>query len=277
MLAAIGDLVEDIVVHLEGPVHLASDTAATIRRRRGGSAANVVETAARMGFATRFIGRVGDDGVGRQLVTEMAAAGVDTGPVRFGGSTGTIVVLVDTDGERTMLTDRRACLGLDRPDPTWLDAVEILHVPLYSLVGRPLADTTKALIDTAHERGIAVSLDVSSSAVIEALDHPGRLLEEVAPDVVLANVDEAAVLGLDGAVGSAVTVIKRGAEPAVVHVPGQAPVEVAAVRLAAVSDTTGAGDAFAAGFLARGVWRHDVERACRDGHRAAADVIVGHS
>ncbi|MDJ0771469.1 MAG: carbohydrate kinase family protein [Ilumatobacter sp.] len=278
MLVTLGDLVEDVVVRLDGPVRLASDTAARISRRRGGSAANVAEIAARSGARARFVGQVGDDVVGRVLVGELASHGVDTAAVRFDGSTGTIVVLVDAAGERSMLTDRRACVQLDRPDPAWIAGADVLHVPMYSLVRGPLAVTAQTMIAWAHEREVAVSLDVSSVALIDEIGVPGArsLIAGLRPDVVFANADEAAALELHADteltdVGMAV--VKRGADPATVRAAGAEPIDVAAVDLGGVGDTTGAGDAFAAGFLTAAGWRADPAGACRAGHRAAAALL----
>jgi sugar/nucleoside kinase (ribokinase family) len=272
VLATLGDLIEDVVVFVDDPVNVASDTAARIERRRGGSAANVSVAVARLGRASRFIGQVGDDPIGAALVADLSAVGVDTSFVRRGGRTGTIAVLVDPTGERTMLTDRGACTDLDRPEPRWLDAVTSLHVPLYSLVGEPLASTAETVIGWAHDRDIDVSIDLSSMASINQLGRDAvlALLARLDPSVVFANGDEAVALGVDGQIVGAVTVVKNGAAPAVVFADGVR-LEVPAQPIREVGDTTGAGDAFAAGFLT--VERHDVEAACLAGHRAAADVV----
>ena len=148
MLGSVGDLVEDVVVRLHERVNEASDTRATVIRRRGGSAANVVAAACRAGGRARFIGQVGNDAVGRVLTDALVAEGADV-VVRRAGRTGTIVVLVDVVGERTMLSDRGSCTDLADPQPQWLDGLHTLHIPYYSLVGEPLA-TTAATLSLIH-------------------------------------------------------------------------------------------------------------------------------
>ena len=275
MLACLGDLVEDVIVRLAGPVNVASDTDSQISRRRGGSAANVAARAAELGHRARFLGHVGSDAIGTALLAELDAEGVDTTMVRRGGSTGTIVALVDHHGERTMLTDRRSCLDLDEPDPSWLDGVGVLHVPFYSLATGPIAATAATVITWAGERGIPVSIDLSSTSVLTevGIDEVLRRLERAAPTVVLANADEAGVLGVDGPVVGALTVIKRGPSSALIHHPDGSTIEVDAIAVPGVNDTTGAGDAFAAGFLTAPGWAGDPRTACESGHRAAADLL----
>ncbi len=138
MLCAVGDLVEDIVVWLSGPPGEGTDVGVSVFRRRGGSAANVAALCAETGTPARFIGNVGDDDLGDRLLATLAGLGVDVRVTR-GGRTGTIVVLVAKDGERTMLTDRGAALDLDAVDDRWLDGVNVLHLPAYSLTSGRLA------------------------------------------------------------------------------------------------------------------------------------------
>jgi sugar/nucleoside kinase (ribokinase family) len=282
MIGTVGDLVEDIAVRLDGPVNLASDTPAIIRRRRGGSAANMAVSVARHGGAARFIGQIGDDAIGEVMVAALRAEGVDV-VVRRGGRTGTIVVLVDAAGERTMLTDRGACADLDDPDPAWLDGLRALHVPMYSFTGGALADTAATLVAWAHERSVVVSVDLSSVALIESMGAAAMraLLDRLRPDVVLANELEAAAFGgLDAMAAVAdIAVVKQGARPALVHrrveVDGGAVwVEVAVPTVPVVRDTTGAGDAFAAGFLGALLAGVEPTEAARAGHRAAAAAIA---
>lgn len=275
MLATLGDLVDDIAVRV-GPINVASDTDATIVRRRGGSAANVAASAARITGASRFLGQVGTDAIGAALLDELDGDGVDVGFVRREGRTGTIVVLVDAAGERTMLVDRGSARDLTGPLPEWLDGVDVLHVPFYSLAFGPIADTAATLVGWAHERQIAVSVDASSVAVLEGygVDAAGERIAELGPDAVFANADEADVLGIDAPFAGAVTFVKRGAGPATVFVPGGSAHDVTAVAVVGSPDTTGAGDAFAAGVLTFDAWRDDPVAACAAGHASASHVLA---
>ena len=277
MLGAIGDLVEDVVVRLDGAINIASDTRAEVTRRRGGSAANVVAAACRNGDRARFIGQIGDDVTGEWLAAHLHALGADV-MVRRSGRTGTVVVLVHPGGERTMLSDRAACAELSDPDAAWLEGLAVLHVPYYSLTAEPLAGTTTTLAAWAAERGIPVSVDASSAALLEAhgVGVAAARMRALRPSVVFANELEAATLGtrlapdeFDGAT----VVVKRGAGPVTVHRHGLAAVDVPALRLDGVRDTTGAGDAFAAGFLTAFATHRDAIEAAHAGHRVAADEV----
>jgi sugar/nucleoside kinase (ribokinase family) len=279
VLAALGDLVEDIVVRLDGPasaaIATATDTAAVIERRRGGSAANVAAVAARLAGEARLLGQVGDDPIGGGLLAQLSDEGVDVDAVRRRGRTGSIVVLVDSDGERSFLTDPGASRQLADPDERWLDDIDVLHVPLYSLTGGPIAETAETLIRWAHWRSIGVSIDASSLAVIAEIGvaEVHRTIERLAPDVVFANADEAAALKVDAPLGRAITYVKRGAGAATVFVPGMTATDVPAERLGGAIDSTGAGDAFAAGVLTTPTWRSDPVSACAAGHRAASALL----
>jgi sugar/nucleoside kinase (ribokinase family) len=277
MLGSVGDLVEDVVVRLHERVNEASDTRATVIRRRGGSAANVVAAACRAGGSARLIAQVGDDPTGRVLTEALVSLGADL-VVRRAGRTGTIVVLVDMLGERTMLSDRGACTDLADPQPAWLDGLHTLHIPYYSLVGEPLATTAATLAGWAVERGIRVSIDASSAAVLEHVgaSHALAHIASLRPSVVLANEIEAATLGPrlhPDHLGGALVIVKYGADPAVVLQSGRPPVSVPARHVPDVHDTTGAGDAFAAGLLLALADGADAVAATERAHDVAAAAV----
>jgi sugar/nucleoside kinase (ribokinase family) len=274
MLCTIGDLIEDVVVWLGEPTHHASDTPSRIERTRGGSAANVAYFATATGSPARFIGQVGDDRLGEQLIDVLRATGVDV-VARRNGRTGSVVVLVQQDGERTMLTDRGSAPDLDTVEPSVLDGVGALHVPMYSLTSGRLAQTASALISAAHDRDIVVSIDASSTSVLEAFGVAQSLdlIARLQPSVLLSNEDEARVLGLDVLPrGVEVLVIKRGSRPVlVIDATGRR--EISIQPAAHVVDTTGAGDAFAAGFLTSLTKDRNVDNAVLAGHALAVRAL----
>jgi sugar/nucleoside kinase (ribokinase family) len=274
MLCTIGDLIEDVVVWLGEPTHHASDTPSHIERTRGGSAANVAYFVAATGSPARFIGQVGDDRLGEQLVDVLRAAGVDV-VARRNGRTGSVVVLVQQDGERTMLTDRGSAPDLDTVEPSVLDGVSALHVPMYSLTSGRLAQTASTLISAAHDRNIVVSIDASSASVLEAfgIAQSLELITRLHPSVLLCNEDEARVLGIAALPrGVEVLVIKRGSRPVLV-IDANGRREISIPPAARVVDTTGAGDAFAAGFLTSLSKDRNVDHAVRAGHELAVRAL----
>ena len=249
VLSVVGDLLEDVVVRTVTAPAVGTDTPATIERRPGGSAANAASAAASLGASVRLICRVGVDPLGEQLVAALSAAGVDVRAQRH-GRTGSVVVLVDGSGERTMMPDRAAAGELSAVDPDWVDGVTWVHVPAYSLLSEPIGTAARELIEHVRAAGGLVSIDASSVAVIEAYgpDRFASLLDEVGPDVVFANEPESALVPHHG---SRVTLVKRGPDPVTVlgdpADPG--PYDVSVPAISGVTDTTGAGDAFAAGYI----------------------------
>jgi sugar/nucleoside kinase (ribokinase family) len=277
LVTVIGDLVEDVVVHVRRPVRPATDNPAVVVRRRGGSAANVAAVAAAHG-PSRFIGRVGHDPLGDALIADLAATGVDV-RVQRGGRTGCIVVLVDQSGERTMFPDRGASAELDAIDPGWLEHTAVLHLPFYGFSGDGPGEHLLQAAATVRAGGGRVTVDLSASSLIDDLGAArlSHLMTALAPSIVFANDDEARAAGLRSSTPprGCAYVVKSGPRPASIFTADGARFDVPAHEVETVSDTTGAGDAFAGGFLAAWAAGATLERACRAGHDAAARVVAG--
>ena len=277
MLCTIGDLVEDVVVWLNTELNIGSDTESVIRRTRGGSAANVSMFAALTGTPSRFIGQVGHDRLGLQLCEVLRDSGVDV-QVISDGRTGSIVVLVQPNGQRSFLTDRGVASHLAQFDATLMNDVSILHVPTYSLADEPLASTCVQYITVARATGAIISVDASSSSVLMqyGTDRYRALIESLKPEVFLCNEDEAAVLGLGANLpmaGAVLTVIKQGPLPVIAVQHNGTTTEVAVTPVANIVDTTGAGDAFAAGFLPHYAQTKNFNDAVAHGHAVASRVL----
>lgn len=280
-VVCIGDLMVDVCAQLPGELERGSDTPAPIGIVGGGSAANTAAWLAAAGCATTFVGRVGDDALGRQAVAELQAAGVT---VRVGVdpelATGTCIVLVAPGGERTMIPSAGA--NARGGDP--LGAAELsdaqLHVSGYALFREPARGAALASLNAARAAGRPVSADAASAAPLRDYG-PQRFLADVAPCLLFANRDEAAVLcGTDDPEASARTlglrcgeaIVKLGVDGACWS-NGRDLVRVAGHDVAVV-DSTGAGDAFAAGVLAARLAGADVRAALSAGHGLAARVVV---
>lgn len=241
-ICTIGDLILDVVVLPDAPLAADADTPATIRLAAGGQAANVAAWASVLGARARLICKRGNDLPSQLAAAELARYGVEIcGPVTTGPG-GVVVSVRDAGGQRTMASDRGAA-ALLRPaelDPSWVRSCDVLHVSGYCLLSEPMAE---AAIEVArHAR--RVTADLSSARDIELLgarQFTARL-RDLSPDLVFATeAERAAVPDFD-----ATWVIKLGPRGA------RFPEGLHPAPSMGVVDTTGAGDALAAGYLVGG-------------------------
>ncbi len=284
-MLVVGDVMTDISARLSGPIAVGSDRRATIRVVPGGSAATQAVWLARFGVGVDFVGRVGaadhaalSASFSRDGVTPHLAADV-------GLDTGRLVALVDPSGERSFLTDRGANDALapeDIPDAL-IEAADQIHISGYALFAESPRAATLSVIARRGRR--PVSVDPGSAGFLRDVGAAAFLDWIAGASAVFPNAEEAATLAgsADPAVQRAMltrrfplVVVKRGAAGAEAWRGEE--VWRAPAPAAKVVDTTGAGDAFAAAFLAARLGGRDMqsslERAVAAGS-AAVEFLGG--
>jgi ribokinase len=235
-IVVIGDLMADVVARHAAPLAHGSDTEATTRLCGGGAGGNVAAWLLHAGADVALVGRVGDD-----ALATVALEGLDDRHVQRGAGehTGVCVVLVGAEGERTMLPDAGANAALTIGD---LPAGDVLYLSGYTLLRAGSRAAGQRALALARERGMPIALDLASAAPLAR--EPQFMAWAGDVDLVFANEDELAVVG---APATGELVVKRGARGAS-WTDGKRTLDVDA-RPTAGRDTTGAGDAFAAGFI----------------------------
>lgn len=277
-IICLGDVMVDVLARLPGPLAAGSDTPAPIALLGGGSAANTAAWLAAVGAPVTLVARVGDDALGRAAMDELIRAGVELAVSvdRF-RPTGMCIVLVDPSGERTMVPSAGANEGRVTAD---IRTRQHLHVSGYSLLRPTTSHAIARIVAQGRAVGGSVSVDAASAAPLRDFG-PDRFLDQIGTVLLFANADEAAVLTglgdpgasarqLGGRCGQAI--VKCGPDGAVWS-DGAAIIEAPAEPISPV-DSTGAGDAFAAGVLAALGREPDISAALRAGQQLAAQAIV---
>ncbi|WP_299322173.1 adenosine kinase [Parasphingopyxis sp.] len=253
----------------------------------GGSAANSMAGIAALGGRAAFVGQTGSDQLGTIFAHDIRAQGVafETPPLTNDITTGRCLILVTSDAQRTMNTYRGASeyLSVDAIDPDQIARATIVYLEAYLWDHEAPRAAMKQAADLAHAAGRPVAFTLSDIACIDRHRPDFRaLLESGRVDILFGNEEEARALAgrtdLDAAVADLAShvdlcVITRGARGAMAVQDGET-VAVPAVTPRAVVDTTGAGDLFAAGFLASHARRRPLKTSLALGARTAAEVIA---
>ena len=282
-ILVVGDVITDIIVMPEGPIVRGSDRRATIRSRPGGSAANQAVWLGSIGAKVKFVSRVAAADLDANLAY-FRSRGVD--PLLAGdreAPSGVLISIVDTDGERSFLTDRGANLNLSAEDLpfTLLDGTSLLLVSGYSFFTPGPRAAVTALLREARERKVTTAVDPASVGFLREVGPENFLKWTSGTGTIFANLDEA--LELTGSVDMNLqmqtlgrfydrVVIKRGVAGAAVGGRKGVTLSMPAPRTEVV-DTTGAGDAFAAAFLASELSGKAVDACLKAGIEAGAEAV----
>jgi sugar/nucleoside kinase (ribokinase family) len=255
------------------------------REVSGGSAGNTAAGVAALGGSAGFIGQVAEDQLGEIYRHDIRGVGVEfeTPAIDIGVATARSMVLVTPDGQRTMNTFLGAAqhLPAEAIDPKQIEDAAILYLEGYLWDPEVPRRAMTQAIEIARAAGRKVAFTLSDSFCVDRhRDGFLKLIEGRFVDILFANEDEIVALtgasGLDGALELSakvpVLVVTRS-EKGALAIAGDERADVPAEPVDKVIDTTGAGDLFAAGFLAAHARGEDLERSLRTGAIAAAEVI----
>ena len=280
----VGDLMADVVAWVSSPLAHASDTPAQITSHPGGGGANVAERLVEAGVPTLLVARIGEDAAGREAVEELRRVGVELevaiDPAR---TTGTCIVIVEPGGERTMLPDRGANAALATSDLPIDEFAEGKHLHLSGYVLLDPGSRSAGLVALEHARAakMTISVDPASAAPLAEVGPRTFLGWTRHADLLLPNAEEAAVLtGARDPEAAAWALARDGREVVITlgkdgalwsdgeHVQ-RAPASPAPARV----DSTGAGDAFTAGWLAARLRGAEPLEALAEANFTAAQAI----
>ena len=279
----LGDIMLDVTAVVGAPIKQGVETRASISTQGGGAAANVASWLAVSGTPAHLIARVGDDPAGRTVLAELDRFRVEhSHKIIPDAHTGVVVVLVDALGERTMFPDSGANSGLSPDDLPPLDDVTAVYLSGYPLVNPMSRQGALEILGIVNELGLPVIFDPSTVGVL--LEVGIKQVREwlTMVDVVVLNEEEAHFLsGKNNPIEAAaellqltpLVVIKRGGNGALAQARGSALVQIPAVDVEVV-DTTGAGDAFAAGFIKSWIAKNELVDSLHSGAELAAKCVA---
>jgi len=265
-ILCIGDIMLDVTVLLNRPIVEGLETRAKISTQGGGAAANVASWLAHNKTAAYLVTRIGDDSAGQTLLSELDAFGVEhSNAVIPNTNTGVVVVIVGADGERTMFPDSGANSGLGLSDLPDLSQFSAVYLSAYSLINSKSRAGVLEIISALKGANLPIILDPATVGVLMevGVGAANEWLNFI--DAIILNEEESHFLtGCENPIEAAAellkkvktVVIKRGSNGALGQNRGGQLIQVQA-RPTTVINTTGAGDAFAAGFIS--IWANNGE------------------
>lgn len=281
-ILCIGDLALDVISQLKEPINYGNDTASRISSHPGGQAANVATWITRTRSKAQLVARVGNDPVGFALISDLDKYGVEhMNLMHSGRPTGVVVILVDSNGERTMFPDNGANADLEVSDLPPLDDVDGVYVSGYALLDFRSREAVLSMIAKIKAAGKPIYFDPTTTGAMKIVSRDEVLSWVKLMDGILLNSEEALYLGDAKDVETAeknltsytpLVVIKLGSRGAMaVHKDIIAKVSAVTTN---VVDTTGAGDSFAAGFIPKWLETNDLEAALSAGTALAAKCVA---
>jgi fructokinase len=249
----------------------------------GGSAGNTCAVAAALGARVGYLGKVADDALGRVFAHDIRAAGVHfpTAPLQGGAPTARCLILVTPDAQRTMNTFLGACVTFSPADvdPAEMGRAKVTYLEGYLFDPPAAQEAFRAAARAAHAAGRQVALSLSDAFCVERHREAFRRLVREEVDILFSNEAEIAALyqtdfeaaAAQAAQEVALAALTRSERGSLILARGERH-EIAAAP-ATVVDTTGAGDAYAAGFLAALTRGLPLPECGRWGSIAAAEVI----
>lgn len=281
-LLCIGDVMLDVVAIIRDKINYGSDTPSKISTHGGGAAGNVAAWAKVCGAPTHIIARVGNDFAGVTVLSEFDSLGIthDRSIIK-GASTGVVVVLVDDTGERTMFPETGANSGLCLADLPDLNAFSLTYLSGYALLDPVSRPGVLEMISRINEAAIPIFFDPATVGGMSEVDinevrswlplMNGLFMNEEEATFLTGETDVAKALD-SLLLASPLAVIKRGSNGAVVKTRESEMLSAPALSTT-VTDTTGAGDSFAGGFIASWLQGADIAQCLLSGAESAAQCV----
>ena len=278
----LGDINLDVLASVPSLLPTDGEVRTRVTVESGGSAANFARAAVRVGAEVEFIGCVGDDLVGDFLAESLNRDGVTHHLQRFAARSGTIVSL-RSDGGKTMLCSRGANDMIDPSliDEEWFDGADHLHLSGYAFLSEVQRVATRHAISIAQFNKMSISIDPPPANLITSFGVQRFLAEINAAQIIFPNLAEGKIMTDEGgpkeivnslSVRFPVGALTMGPNGSIAW-DGKKRSFQHVARIDDV-DPTGAGDAFAAGFIVSYLKDHNLKQANSEGNRVARQLLL---